>query len=115
MMPEVNLCKDMCAITDEQKEQMSQLPYREVVGKLLWLSLCTRPDILYATTQCAKFCNDYGPTHWYALMYISSYLSGTIDDGLVYKTDTEIKLYILIQTLVVTKTQINQSVVTSIS
>ena len=83
MMPEVNLCKDMCAITDEQKEQMSQLPYREVVGKLFWLSLCTRSDIMYAITQCAKFCNDYGPTHWYALMYILSYLSGTIDYGLV--------------------------------
>ena len=69
MMSEVNLSKDMCAKTDTEKEQMKQLPYREIVGKLLWLSLCTRPDIMYATTQCAKFCNDYGPTHWYALMY----------------------------------------------
>ena len=78
-MPEVNLCKDMCAETDEQKEIMTQLPYREVVGEVLWLSLCARPDIMYVTTQCASFCNDYGPAHWYALMYILSYVSGTED------------------------------------
>ena len=92
MMSDVNQSKDMCVKTNEEGEQMKQLPYREIVGKLLWLSLSTRPDIMYATTQCAKFCNDYGPTHWYSLMYILSYLSGTEDYGLVYNTDSTIDI-----------------------
>ena len=87
MMPEVNLSTSMSPTTDEETSAMQQLPYREVVGILL---LCTRPDIIYATTQCAKFSHNFGPTHWYSWMYILSYLSGTKDNGLVYSNDYDI-------------------------
>ena len=37
IMPEVNLCTSMSPTTDDETLAMQQLPYREVVGKLLWL------------------------------------------------------------------------------
>jgi hypothetical protein len=55
MSPEVNLSVEECPTSSDEIERMKLLPYRSVIGKLLWLSLCTRPDIMYATIQCSKF------------------------------------------------------------
>ena len=59
----MNLSINMCAETDKEIEKMKQLRYRKIVEKILWLSLYTRPDITYATTQCTTFCNNYGSIH----------------------------------------------------
>ena len=64
---------------------MKGVPYRELVGSLLWLSLGTRPDIAYAVSQIAKFNANPGPAHWQAALRILRYLQGTRTLGLVYR------------------------------
>jgi hypothetical protein len=44
--------------------QMSTLPYRELIGSLLWISNGTRPDIAFAVNTLSKFTNTPGLTHW---------------------------------------------------
>ena len=44
----------MSPTTEAEKAEMPEIPYREAVGTLLWLSLGTRPDISYAVSQVAK-------------------------------------------------------------
>ena len=68
------------------KAIMSHLPYRAVIGSLLWLSLGTRPDITYAVSQVAKFSANPGLEHWKAMKRILRYLHGACDLGLVFHT-----------------------------
>ena len=67
----------------------SKLPYRELIGCLLWISMGTRPDISYAVNQCARYSSAPKEEHWTACMRILRYLRGTPDHGLHYCRDPE--------------------------
>ena len=62
----------------------SKIPYRELIGCLLWISMGTRPDVSYAVNQCARYSSDPKPEHWSACLRILRYLRGTMDHGLHY-------------------------------
>ena len=64
----------------------ADIPYREVVGSLLWLANGTRPDISFAVNQVAKYCCDPRGAHWNACKRILRYLSETTDYGIHYST-----------------------------
>ena len=75
----------------QKKRKVSQafgeeptVPYRELIGSLLWISMGTRPDISYAVNQCARYSSDPKPEHWTACLRILRYLKGTSDHGLHY-------------------------------
>ena len=43
---------------------MLQMPYRELIGTLLWIANgTTRPDIAYAVTTLAKYTSNPGEIH----------------------------------------------------
>ena len=79
------LTQDMGPTTEEEKTFMGTMPYREVIGSLLWLSLGTRPDITYAVSQVAKFSANPGRDHWKAVRRILRYLHGTRDLGIIFR------------------------------
>ena len=62
----------------------ADIPYREVLGSLLWLANGTRPDIAFAVNPVAKYCCDPRITHWNACKRILRYLSETSDFGILY-------------------------------
>ena len=45
-------------------------PYQEAVGSMMYLMLCTRPDIANAVGCVAKYCESYDSTHWIAVKII---------------------------------------------
>ena len=55
-----------------------------VIGGLLYLANCTRPDIAFATNLLARY--SYVPTrrHWNGIKHVFRYLQGTVDLGLMY-------------------------------
>jgi hypothetical protein len=55
------------------------IPYRSLVGALLYCAICTRPDIAYAVGQCARYVNAPGHAHWIAAKRILRYLRTTRD------------------------------------
>jgi hypothetical protein len=73
-----------CPKTDEEKETMKRFPYREIIGKLMYLMLGTRPDIAYALGLLCRFSSNPGLKHWGALKHLLRYLIGTKDYGLVF-------------------------------
>ncbi|KAJ3559327.1 hypothetical protein NM688_g410 [Phlebia brevispora] len=75
--PHVILIKEQCAITEKQKDEMKDKPYREALGALIYTSTSTRPDITFAVSFLAKFSQNPGPTHWTAVKCIFAYLNGT--------------------------------------
>lgn len=53
LKPGRTMSKAQCPNTNEEKEEMRGVPYREVIGGLLYLARMTRPDISYAITLLA--------------------------------------------------------------
>ena len=41
----INLSQDQCPMTAEEKEYMKTVPYDSAIGSLMYVMLCTRPDI----------------------------------------------------------------------
>ena len=82
--PGLKLSKAQMPTTDEEKAAMKDVPYRQLVGALLYLANCTRPDIAQAVSSCARFGSNPGPVHWKALKQVLRYLKGTQSLGLVY-------------------------------
>ncbi|GAA5990581.1 hypothetical protein JCM11641_007793, partial [Rhodosporidiobolus odoratus] len=69
------------AATEEEREDC---PYRELLGALVYLSACTRPDIAFALSFASRFSSCPAKRHWQLLVHICRYLSGTADLGLKY-------------------------------
>ena len=59
--------------------------YRSLIGKLLYLSGNSRPDIAFAVNQAARFSHDPKQCHGVAVKRIIRYLKGTRDRGLVMR------------------------------
>ena len=62
--------------------------YRSVTGKLNYLAQTSRPDIMYATHQIAKYSADPRIEHGDAIIYLVRYLRKTRDIGLKFKPDS---------------------------
>jgi Reverse transcriptase (RNA-dependent DNA polymerase) len=68
----------MSPTTPEGRLAMKGTPYRELIGKLLYLSVATRPDISYALGVLCRFVENAGTEHWNAAKRVLRYLAGTI-------------------------------------
>ena len=66
-----------CPGTDEERAKMRNVPYRELIGALIWLSIVSRPDISFAATHLARFNANPGKTHWNSAKRVLRYLKGS--------------------------------------
>lgn len=48
---------------DAESEYVSDKPYREAVGSLMFLAVLTRPDITFAVSMLSKFLNRHDSNH----------------------------------------------------
>ena len=80
----VRLSKEMCPQTQDEVEEMANIPYQSAVGSLMYLMLATRPDITYAIGVVSKFNSNYGRQHWQAIKRIFHYLQYTKEYCLNY-------------------------------
>jgi phosphoribosylformylglycinamidine (FGAM) synthase PurS component len=84
----VKLSKEDEPKTEEEREEMKKIPYREVIGSLNYLSTCTRPDISSAVSLVGRYASNPGLKHWKAVKRILRYLKGTADYCLVLKPES---------------------------
>ena len=49
------LDSDMSPKTDSEKKEMSDKPYRPVLGSIMWGQLATRPDLSFSISLLARF------------------------------------------------------------
>jgi hypothetical protein len=74
-LPETcHLTRDQCPKTDEDKEFMSQFPFRRIIGKLNYYTISLRVDINFAVNYLARFMDNPGKTHWDHLLLILAYI-----------------------------------------
>jgi transposase InsO family protein len=83
--PGLYLTESMCPDTADERRKMLTIPYRELVGALLYLATRTRPDLSYAVGQLCRFMSNPGPQHWIAAKRVLRYLQGTFRMGIKYE------------------------------
>ena len=75
---------------------MSKVPYANAVGCLMYLMVCTRPDISHAVSVVSRYMADPGKEHWNAVKWIFRYLTGTHDFSILFdqRASTEAMGYV---------------------
>jgi hypothetical protein len=71
--------------TEKEKDEMSKVPYRSAVGSLMYLMLCTRPDIAASIGVMSRFLNNPGKQHWEGVKRIIRYVKATKDLKLTFE------------------------------
>ena len=67
-----------------KEESVAQVEYSRVIGSLMYLMSCTRPDIAYAVNKLSRYTSNPGAMHWQEIMRVLKYLRFTRDYGLHY-------------------------------
>lgn len=69
--------------------------YRGLIGCLMYLAVCTRPDIAFAVSSLSQFNDCFSEVHWKAAKRVLRYLKGTMDYKLVYtKSGLQVSGYV---------------------
>lgn len=71
------LSKRQCPQEESDKRKMSQVPYRQLIGKLIYLVQGTRPDLAFSVAKLGQFSSNPGESHWTAAKRVLRYLKGT--------------------------------------
>ncbi|XP_073943415.1 uncharacterized protein [Choristoneura fumiferana] len=69
-----------------------ELPYKNLIGTLMYLAVATRPDIMFAVSYLSQFNDSYSAEHFKSAKRVLRYLKGTSSIGLNFKR-TEQELY----------------------
>jgi len=64
---------------------MSHVPYASVVSSLMYVLVCTRPDIGHAVGVLSGFMSKQRKERWIVVKQVFRYLRGTSDYGLCYQ------------------------------
>lgn len=73
-----------CPKCEDDVKYMENIPYASVVGSLMYMMVCTRPDIGYAVSLVSRYLSNPGKNHWEAAKWILRYLNGTRNYGLLF-------------------------------
>jgi len=64
---------------------MSNVPYASAIGSLMYVMLCTRPNICFAVGLVSRYQSNPGLAHWQDVKRIMRYLRGITDLVLCYQ------------------------------
>ncbi|GJZ07335.1 retrotransposon protein, putative, ty1-copia subclass [Tanacetum coccineum] len=87
MQDKLKLSKSDGASTPAEKRRMSNVPYASVVGSIIYVVRCTRPDVAFGQNITSRFQQNPGKLHWTTVKNILKYLRNTKDMFLVYGGD----------------------------
>ena len=71
--------------TPEEKKKMSNVSYSNVVGSIIYATMCTRPDICYAIGMVSRYQANLGMMHWKEIKRILRHPKCTKDYFLCYQ------------------------------
>ena len=79
------LSKEQSPKTEKERAYMAKVPYASAIGSLMYVMVCTRPDIAQAVGAVSRYMNNPGKLHWEAVKWILRYLWGTTSKELCFK------------------------------
>ena len=83
-------------ITDDKLRNIkfNQTTYRSAIGNLLYIAICTRPDILFSVSKAARKSNNPNMEDWNNVVRILRYLKGTTSYGINYTRKLGIEAFV---------------------
>ncbi|KAH9753523.1 hypothetical protein KPL71_015101 [Citrus sinensis] len=78
------LSSSMCPSNEAERKEMSRVPYASAVGSLMFVMICTRPDIAQAVGAVSRYMANPSGEHWIVVKRIMRYIKGTSDVALCY-------------------------------
>jgi len=87
--------KNMMPVDNEEERRIKvdKTKYRSIIGNLLYVSICTRPDIIFPVSKAARRSKDPTLEDLNNAFRILRYLKGTISYGLQFTRDSRIKAF----------------------
>ena len=71
-------------LAKNEGDSISQLEYSRIIGSLMYVMNCTRPDIAYSVSKLSRYTSNPGKDHWKAILRVLGYLKHTQNYGLHY-------------------------------
>lgn len=68
----------------EDSQEDAGYPYREAVGSLMYLAICTRPDLRFAVGVASRYMEHPKNAHVNLVRRIMKYVSGTLEFGIYF-------------------------------
>ena len=93
------LSSSQCPTSPLEMEEISQVPYKSVVGSLMYAMVYTRPDITQVVGVLSCYISNPGRAHWDAVKRVFRYLQGTSEysicfHGTGYEHSPDIRGYV---------------------
>ena len=63
---------------------ISQLEYSQIIGSLMYLMNCSRPDLAYVVNRLSRYTSNPRKSHWTTIIRVLRYLRHTQNYGLHY-------------------------------
>jgi len=83
---------NQCPKNELEREQMRNIPYAYVVGSLMYVQVCTRPDIAFVVGMLRRYQSNPEIKHWTIAKRVLRYLQGTKDYKLIYKKSDNLEV-----------------------
>ena len=71
-------------LSKNTSQSISQLEYSRIIGSLMYVMNCTRPDIAYSVSKLSRYISNPRVNHWKAIIRVLKYLRNTLNYGLHY-------------------------------
>ena len=78
---------------DASRALMASVPYRSAIGSLMYLAVCTRPDIAAAISSLSRFNANPRRAYWDGVQHVLRYLQGTVSEGLCFRKGVSTQLW----------------------
>ena len=76
---------NQCPKNDFEKEKMKNIPYVSVVGNIMYVQVCTKPDITFIFSMLQRYQSNPGMNHWRVAKKVLRYLQGMKEYMLMYR------------------------------
>ena len=82
--------KDSFRSCEKDEELLGlEIPYLSVIGALMYLANCSRPNIAFYVNLLARYNSAPTRRHWNDIKHILRYLRGTTDMSLFYSRESK--------------------------
>ncbi|KAA0041332.1 to reverse transcriptase (Pfam: rvt.hmm, score 19.29) [Cucumis melo var. makuwa] len=81
----ISLCKNQCPKTQDEWERMQKIFYASAMGSIMYVMLCTRPDVSCTLSLTSRYQLDSGEAHRTIMKNVLKYLRRTKHAFLVYE------------------------------
>jgi len=69
----------------------ANIPYRQIIGSLMYLAVSTRPDLSYVVGVLSRFLEQPSASHWITAKRVLKYIKGTLEVGITYNGNCDEK------------------------